>query len=54
MVHLENLLCLEGEGTVKLSKKAKCTITFDQDCRLLYVIYAEILYALKCNPLNPI
>ena len=21
-----------GEGTVKLSKKAKCTITFDQDC----------------------
>ena len=22
-----------GEGTVKLSKKPKCTITFDQDCR---------------------
>ena len=24
------------EGTVKLSKKAKCTITFDQDCTIFF------------------
>ena len=26
-----------GEGTVKLSKKAKCTITFDQDCSFVII-----------------
>ena len=26
-----------GEGMVKLSKKAKCTITYDQDCTSLEV-----------------
>ena len=37
-----------GEGTVKLSKKAKCTISFDQDC-----IYSEIWLQMSITSRGP-
>ena len=35
-------------GMVKLSKKAKCTMTFDQDCNIIWV--SRVIVVTVCSP----